>query len=653
IGDVALTHILAPGTTVPVGAPFTPRARLALVSGPATTVAARMEIRKAGDLVYSGVSSPVLLGTGGVDTVDLSPPCTLAVIGTDYTAAAWHTSSPDRDPSNDSAAVSFVVGNVDMAMLAITAPTAQTLLNTSVSPQVRLVNLGDFPATAMVTFQIDDLSDGIVYDETMSSGPIDPGATAVVTFATPWNAAPDGNYQARAWHVLEFDTDPANDSAALDFVVIIRPPWDEGWVEVAPMPLAPSGKPARRGAWLVFNDGDGMLYATKGYKTQDFYRYNPVANTWVDLLPVPNDPVKGRPLEKGARGAADGDNTIYMVHGNNTVAFWKYDIAANEWTGLADVPLGPSGKRVKGGGDLVHVTVADSAYLYFLKGDRTEFFRYGIEGGQWQQMADAPVGIRNRFKRDGWLAWDGGNALYAHKPNYFDRGLLTHEFWRYDIAGDSWCQNPETRLAGMPLFGLHGGRIKRKKAKDGGAGALDGGLIYALKGGNTQQFWRYDIAADSWAELDTVPTLGSTGRRRRVNAGADLAGYGGGVFFALKGNKTAEMWRYVVPMGYAARPRPERGGVMAGELPAGVPFVKLGPNPVTSGLATLRYSLPKAGPASIHVYDVSGRNVLSRGVAASRSGAVSLDLRNLSAGIYLVKLEADGYEVTRKLVVQQ
>jgi hypothetical protein len=38
---------------------------------------------------------------------------------------------------------------------------------------------------------------------------------------------------------------------------------------------------------------------------------------------------------------------------------------------------------------------------------------------------------------------------------------------------------------------------------------------------------------------------------------------------------------------------------------------------------------------------------------ATRSGAVSLDLRSLSAGIYLVKVEAAGFTGTQKLVIQQ
>ena len=148
-----------------------------------------------------------------------------------------------------------------------------------------------------------------------------------------------------------------------------------------------------------------------------------------------------------------------------------------------------------------------------------------------------------------------------------------------------------------------------------------------------------------------MPTNGSTGRKRRVKYGAKLVGLGNGAFFTLKGNKTVEMWRYVIPMAMAGANGPERSGVMGRrtQLPLGV---TVAPNPLTGKRATLRYSLPKAGPAQLSVFDVSGRTVQSVSLVASRTGAVNLDLRSLSAGIYLVKFEADSYSATQKLVVQ-
>jgi hypothetical protein len=200
----------------------------------------------------------------------------------------------------------------------------------------------------------------------------------------------------------------------------------------------------------------------------------------------------------------------------------------------------------------------------------------------------------------------------------------------------------------MPLVGSMG---KSKKSKDGGSAAYDGGVIWALKGGNTQEFWTYTIATNTWAERETMPAFGSTGKKKRVKAGGDICSYGGGVFFALKGNKTNELWRYVAATA-AGTGLPERSGVMAERRDLGPQGMALAPNPVVGGHAVLSYSLAAAGPVTVRMYDVTGRNVLSRTVAAGRAGRTGLDLRELSAGVYLVNLEANGYRATRKLVVQ-
>ena len=78
-----------------------------------------------------------------------------------------------------------------------------------------------------------------------------------------------------------------------------------------------------------------------------------------------------------------------------------------------------------------------------------------------------PPGSKPKYDKGSWIVYDGVNSIYTHKAKYYDRALFVHEFYKYDIAGDSW-----STLAGMPLYGLHSGRIKKKKAKDGGAGAM-------------------------------------------------------------------------------------------------------------------------------------------------------------------------------------
>jgi hypothetical protein len=94
-------------------------------------------------------------------------------------------------------------------------------------------------------------------------------------------------------------------------------------------------------------------------------------------------------------------------------------------------------------------------------------------------------------------------------------------------------------------------------------------------------------------------------------------------------------------------------GITEGSGPATLASLRASPNPLAGSFATVRYSLPGAGPAVLLVWDVTGRTALEQPLAAARTGTVSLDLRRLSAGVYLVKVTTEGFSATQKLVVQR
>ncbi|MEO0080297.1 MAG: T9SS type A sorting domain-containing protein [candidate division WOR-3 bacterium] len=194
---------------------------------------------------------------------------------------------------------------------------------------------------------------------------------------------------------------------------------------------------------------------------------------------------------------------------------------------------------------------------------------------------------------------------------------------------------------------------RNKKSKDGGSAAWWDSLIVALKGGNTQEFWARDMRGDSWIELDTIPSYGTTGKIKRVNAGGDIAAFGDGVFYALKGNKCRELWRYVARTGIVAPAPPMRSGVMAEPSGRSKEEVAFATNPVRTGSVGIRYVLMKPGLLRVRLFDATGSLVMQQCFAAGRSGTAVLDLSSLARGVYLARIETEKLKLVKKLVVER
>jgi hypothetical protein len=410
-----------------------------------------------------------------------------------------------------------------------------------------------------------------------------------------------------------------------------------GWRERLKMPLVPSLKYLKDGGWLAYNAGNNRIYAAKGNKVADFYAYHPTGDSWHGLKAWPDGAEAKRP-SKGSAACTDGAGVVYATKGNNTPGFWSYHAGGDSWRQRANVPLGSTNKKVKGGTDIVYVNKLGGC-AYLLKGYKNEFWRYHVTGDSWHQLRDAPVGANLKYDKGSWLAYDPDNkVLYAHKSKY-------HELHAYDVTADSWRSSPP--LHAMPIVGSMGSR----KAKDGSSGAWLGGCIYAFKGANSLEFWKYYIQGDSWREQETIPSYGSSAKKKRVKGGGDLVALSN-TLYATKGNNCNELWRYLPRMTFA-EPRPGRDGVSAEHMTRVERRMTIAPNPLVGGVATLRYSLRQAGAVSLTVYDVAGRSVFKQSLPAGRTGGTSLDLRHLSAGVYLMKFSSEDFAATQKLVVQR
>jgi hypothetical protein len=407
----------------------------------------------------------------------------------------------------------------DISPLAIVSPPEFALPSQAFVPEVTVGNQGFAGPAEFRAYLRLDSSGVVVYLDSTDVVGLASGHTQNVTFRE-WTAGGGPAYQLTVWVAMAGDEDPRNDTLyGVDSVVS----WSGGWQQATRTLGA-----VKRGGWMTGVAGNGLIYLTEGDE-RDFQSFDALSDSWVARMHFPYG-AEGKLPKKGSKGITDRGRYIYATKGNNSTGFWSYDVVTDSWHALAGVPLGSTNKKVKGGADVEYVVLNDTGYVYLLKGYKNEFWRYSTRSGQWEQRQLTPLGQSIRWGEGSWLVYDGDHTLYAHKARF-------HELWSYNVLTDSWSPR---QLRGMPFASRTG---KTKKSRDGGSGVWYDGAIYALKGGGTQEFWRYAPSRDSWAELDTLPRGVN---KKRVRHGGDLVSFGHDAFFACKGGKTREIWRYLL-----------------------------------------------------------------------------------------------------------
>jgi hypothetical protein len=160
--------------------------------------------------------------------------------------------------------------------------------------------------------------------------------------------------------------------------------------------------------------------------------------------------------------------------------------------------------------------------------------------------------------------------------------------------------------------------------------------------GDSARAWlvRIDSGADTlWTRvLSGMGTEQGTDIRQTADGGYVVAGTSGSAGGSVLLVKTDSL-----------------GGVTAGVAEASVPAreraaFSVTPNPAT-GVVRVEWSLPAGSePATLRVYDSQGRLIHSSFV--TRHSSLSLGIRAMPAGVYVLRLDSDLGTVTRKLVIE-
>ncbi|MEO0100388.1 MAG: hypothetical protein ABIK99_01670 [candidate division WOR-3 bacterium] len=396
-----------------------------------------------------------------------------------------------------------------------------------VNCRAQIKNFTSQEESLFVYFSISLVNGGRVYYES-SFVKINGNATQNVSFPS-WNATL-GSYLPRCSTALLGDVNPINDTISEKVLVLAITPGQ--WISRESMPAGPDKKRVKDGGAMV--DGskgrDKFIYAIKGGNTREFYRYDAILNQWLPRREVPVDPLNPKNVKNGGSICKEGDY-IYLIKGNKTLEFWAYDIGGDSWLRKRSVPSGPEGKMLKGGSFITRGKILNKNYIFLIKGGTREFYAYDIANDTWISRRETPYLERETKIKDGsCLVYDGEGHLYLLKGGY-------NELFLYDCDNDTWSPRKP-----MPLYGRE---MRKKKAKKGAAMVYERGndIIYALKGGGTNEFWAYFVEGDSWHELASVP-LGERGKKVKGGAGLSLTA---GQVFALKGGGTNELWMYTQP----------------------------------------------------------------------------------------------------------
>jgi hypothetical protein len=122
-----------------------------------------------------------------------------------------------------------------------------------------------------------------------------------------------------------------------------------------------------------------------------------------------------------------------------------------------------------------------------------------------------------------------GALAFGYPYIYALKGANTNEFWRYDLMTDTW-----TAMRDLPAG------LKNKRTKDGCYLTASESLVYATKGGNTREFYAYSPTRDTWTIKESLPWWPS---EKGARNGTCMV-YANGQVLLLKGNNTNEVWSY-------------------------------------------------------------------------------------------------------------
>jgi hypothetical protein len=585
--------------------------------------------------------------------------------GLNYLYARPPMSTAVNDPANrlsPGRAILFFEESRDAAALAITKPASYEFPG-PITPRAKIQNYGTVSDSIRVFMHI-----GAYADSAWVTGLL-PGDSTTVSFRL--DTLVMGTYTAVCSTRMVGDVDSTNNRVSKVITVAT-------WVRRADIP-AQWRKRKVKNAGMCYAPTTGRLYAIKGSNSADFWTYDTASNSWDTLRPIPLAPSGSKPRD-GAHLTFDprhgSQGSVWAIKGGGRPDFYRYDIATDTWYTHKSayvkyehlLPPGIREPRAPKKGAAIEYVPEQGVQgsVFAIPGGGTNYiWYYDIAGDSWTYPHDTITIAGVKY----WPPYDipyglngvrckfGSDLAYLNGKLYLLKGSGTLEAYGFTpglpIAEDPWKDT-------LDQVTFKGPRLRN--VKSGGSLVANGDRLYALKGGNTQEFWRYQFPETTWRQLTDIP-LALSGHRVKVKRGSGMASVDSTIY-CLKGSSSYEFWQYkpnadTVPYFFGAAP--DREGVMAdkGALDLSRPWLVAYPNPTRIGL-TISYNLAGTAPTRLRIYDAAGKLIANlwdaarpRGRYVAHWNALAAGGGRVAAGVYFVKLESGGSRLTQKLVIQR
>jgi hypothetical protein len=241
---------------------------------------------------------------------------------------------------------------------------------------------------------------------------------------------------------------------------------------------------------------DGSDYLFLATASSEFYKCSRGAASWQKLTSVPMINTYGSTIFYPGSG-----DYLYAVRGGSFTYITRYSISKNAWDQPAALPSESTY-------NMSMAALGDGDSIYYRPGGNSSFSKYSVSNNLWTYAIGSPdSNLAESARMTGT-----GDAIYA------TTGYNTKSFRKCDTT--SWAS-----MKDLPdLLG------------SGSDVCFKDNYIYALKGGNSNQIWRYDFS-NTWT---TVNGSGLGG----VGSGGRLCAGDGDHIYCVRGAGTSEFYRY-------------------------------------------------------------------------------------------------------------